>query len=298
MRELVQDKKNMKEILVTGADGQLGSCLKEIHSNYPEYVFHFTDYKELDICSQESISNLLGTHNIFAIINCAAYTAVDKAETEEEKAFNLNANAPKLLSIEASKRNIHLIHISTDYVFDNSNNTPISPINKATFPKSVYGKTKLEGEKYIQEFANSYTIIRTAWLYSEYGNNFIKTMIRLGSERENLNVVYDQIGSPTYAKDLAKVIMQAIIQSNSSTKEILHYSNEGVCSWYDFAKKIMELNGLSCKVNPILSKDYPAPAERPVYSVLDKDSTKKYLNISIPHWEDSLKECLVALNNK
>jgi dTDP-4-dehydrorhamnose reductase len=285
----------MKEILVTGAKGQLGSCLKDIHFNYPSYKFYFTDYEELDICSEESINEFLDKHNISSIVNCAAYTAVDKAETEQEKAYNLNANAPKLLSIQASKRNIHLIHISTDYVFDNSKNTPISPLDKATNPKSVYGKTKLEGEKNIQAFANSYTIIRTAWLYSEYGNNFVKTMIRLGSERENLNVVYDQIGSPTYAKDLAKAIMEAIIKSNSSTKEILHYSNEGVCSWYDFAKKIMELKNLSCKVNPILSKDYPAPAERPVYSVLDKDSTKKYLGVSVPHWEDSLKECLTFL---
>jgi dTDP-4-dehydrorhamnose reductase len=285
----------MKEILVTGAKGQLGSCLKDIHFNYPSYKFYFTDYEELDICSEESINEFLDKHNISSIVNCAAYTAVDKAETEQEKAYNLNANAPKLLSIQASKRNIHLIHISTDYVFDNSKNTPISPLDKATNPKSVYGKTKLEGEKNIQAFANSYTIIRTAWLYSEYGNNFVKTMIRLGSERENLNVVYDQIGSPTYAKDLAKAIMEAIIKSNPSTKEILHYSNEGVCSWYDFAKKIMELKNLSCKVNPILSKDYPAPAERPVYSVLDKDSTKKYLGVSVPHWEDSLKECLTFL---
>lgn len=285
----------MKEILVTGAKGQLGSCLKDIHLNYPSYKFYFTDYEELDICSEESINEFLDKHNISSIVNCAAYTAVDKAETEQEKAYNLNANAPKLLSIQASKRNIHLIHISTDYVFDNSKNTPISPLDKATNPKSVYGKTKLEGEKNIQAFANSYTIIRTAWLYSEYGNNFVKTMIRLGSERENLNVVYDQIGSPTYAKDLAKAIMEAIIKSNPSTKEILHYSNEGVCSWYDFAKKIMELKNLSCKVNPILSKDYPAPAERPVYSVLDKDSTKKYLGVSVPHWEDSLKECLTFL---
>lgn len=285
----------MKEILVTGAKGQLGSCLMDIHLNYPSYEFYFTDYEELDICSEGSINEFLDKHNISSIINCAAYTAVDKAETEQEKAYNLNANAPKLLSIQASKRNIHLIHISTDYVFDNSKNTPISPLDKATNPKSVYGKTKLEGEKYIQEIASSYTIIRTAWLYSEYGNNFVKTMIRLGSERESLNVVYDQIGSPTYAKDLAKAIMEAIIKSNPSTKEILHYSNEGVCSWHDFAKKIMQLNNLSCNVNPILSKDYPAPAERPVYSVLDKDATKKYLGISIPHWEDSLKECLTHL---
>ncbi len=288
----------MKEILVTGAKGQLGSCLKDISVNYPNYKFYFTDYEELDICSEEGINSFLDKHNISSIINCAAYTAVDKAEEEQEKAYNLNANAPKLLSIQASKRNIHLIHISTDYVFDNSKNTPISPLDKATNPKSVYGKTKLEGEKNIQEYANTYTIIRTAWLYSEYGNNFVKTMMRLGKERESLNVVYDQIGSPTYARDLAKAIMEALLKSNSSTKEILHYSNEGVCSWYDFAKKIMELNNLSCKVNPILSKEYPTLAERPVYSVLDKGTTKKYLGVSIPHWEDSLKECLTYLVSK
>lgn len=288
----------MKNILITGANGQLGSCLRRISNKFPEYGFCFTDYKELDICSKDQISQYLDQESFFAIINCAAYTAVDKAETEINLATLLNATAPKLLSIEASKRNISLIHISTDYVFDNTNSTPIEPLNQSTFPNSIYGKTKLEGEKNIQEFSSSYTIIRTAWLYSEFGNNFVKTMIRLGKERESLNVVYDQIGSPTYAMDLAKAIMLAVKKLTPQTKQVLHYSNEGVCSWYDFAKKIMEIENINCKVNPIRTKDYPAPAPRPSFSVLDKQSTKEYLQINIPHWEDSLKECLKSINSQ
>lgn len=282
----------MKKLLITGGNGQLGNSLRKISKDYPDYKFCFTDYQELDITSQEAISNYLDTENFFAIINCAAYTAVDKAETEKDEAKLLNSLAPLYLAKESDKRGIGLIHISTDYVFGNTKNTPIHPQEKDTNPNSIYGQTKLEGEENIKQNHNQYIIIRTSWLYSEFGSNFVKTMIRLGKERESLNVVYDQVGSPTYAVDLAKAIMEFVNRLTPQTQKILHYANEGVCSWYDFAKKIMELENIDCKINPILSEEYPSPAPRPSYSVLDKQSTKDYLSISIPHWEDSLKNCL------
>lgn len=285
----------MKNILVTGGNGQLGSSLKILSKNYPDYKFCFTDYEELDITSQEAISNYLDSDKFFAVINCAAYTAVDKAESDKDKARLFNSTAPKYLAIEAEKRGVGLIHISTDYVFGNTKNTPIQPLDKDTNPNSVYGQTKLEGENNIQKNISSYIIIRTAWLYSEFGCNFVKTMIRLGEEKESINVVYDQVGSPTYALDLAKAIMESLNHITPITKMILHYTNDGVCSWYDFAKKIMELKGINCKINPILTKQYPSPAPRPSYSVLDKQPIKNYLSIEIPHWEDSLKECLKKL---
>ncbi|MFA6199355.1 MAG: dTDP-4-dehydrorhamnose reductase [Bacteroidales bacterium] len=285
----------MKNILVTGGNGQLGSSLKVVSKDYSDYKLFFTDYEELDITSKEAISNYLDTQEFFAIINCAAYTAVDKAESDYDKAELLNSIAPKYLAIEAEKRGIGLIHISTDYVFGNTKNTPIQPLDKDTNPNSAYGKTKLEGEKNIQENVSSYIIIRTAWLYSEFGGNFVKTMIRLGKEKKSINVVYDQVGSPTFAYDLAISIMECLNHLTPETKIILHYTNEGVCSWYDFAKKIMELEGINCKVNPILSKEYPSPAPRPSYSVLEKQPIKDYLSIEIPHWEDSLKKCLRRL---
>lgn len=285
----------MKKILVTGANGQLGSALRKLHLEYSQYEFLFTDYKELDITSQSAINAFLDKENVWAIINCAAYTAVDKAESEQEKAHMLNSLAPLYLSMASKERKINLIHISTDYVFDGKKNTPLSPNDTCTFPVSVYGKTKLEGEKNIQSNAYSYIIIRTAWLYSEVGNNFVKTMMRLGSQKESLSVVYDQVGSPTYATDLACVILKALDKFSEPQKKVFHFTNEGVCSWYDFAKKVMELNGLKCKVNPILSSQYPTPAQRPSYSVLDKQPLKDFLQIEIPHWEDSLKECLKLL---
>jgi dTDP-4-dehydrorhamnose reductase len=285
----------MKTILITGANGQLGSAINKIHSNYSKYNFIFTDREELDITSQEAVSCLLDKHNVFAIVNCAAYTAVDRAESDAELAGKLNSLAPLYLSIEAAKRNIHLVHISTDYVFSGKKNTPLSPLDTDKNPVSVYGKTKLEGEKNVIFNAYSYIIIRTAWLYSETGNNFAKTMLQLGAEKESLNVVYDQIGSPTFATDLALAIMKAVDKFSEPQKQILHYTNEGVCSWYDFAKKVMEIGGRNCKVNPILTSQYPTPAQRPAYSVLDKQPLKDFLQIEIPHWEDSLKECIKLL---
>ncbi|MFA7082197.1 MAG: dTDP-4-dehydrorhamnose reductase [Bacteroidales bacterium] len=285
----------MKTILVTGGNGQLGSCLKLIAKDYKDYQLEFTDYHDLDVTSQDDISNYLDTKPFSAIINCAAYTAVDKAETDIEKARELNSMAPLYLAVEAEKREMGLIHISTDYVFSNTKNTPIHPSDTDTIPTSIYGVTKLEGEENIQNSHSSYAIIRTAWLYSEFGNNFVKTMVNIGSKAKNVNVVYDQVGSPTYALDLAKAIMVMVDKLEPFTKEILHFTNEGICSWYDFAKKVMEIKKYSCKVNPIVSNQFPTPAQRPSYSVLDKQPIKDLLSITIPHWEDSLKECMKKL---
>ena len=282
----------MKKILITGGKGQLGMSLNSIKKSYPRYQMVFTDIEELDISDKEGIGKTLDEDEYYAIINCAAYTAVDKAEEEVELSTKLNALAPKYLGEEASKRGIRLIHISTDYVFDGSKNTPYSPKDEAE-PNSIYGKTKLEGEKNIMSIEGlSYLIIRTSWLYSQYGHNFVKTMARLGSERDEITVVYDQVGSPTYAKDLAIGIMEALEIMDADTRELFHFSNEGVCSWYDFAYKIMELKDLKAKVSPILSKGYPTPAPRPHYSVLDKSEFRAYTQRDIPHWEESLKICI------
>ena len=270
------------KILVTGSNGQLGSELKEL---LPNAIF--TDADVLDITNPNAINSFVKNNNIEIIINCAAYTAVDKAEDEHELAQRINCDGPKNLAETGCK----IIHISTDYVFDGKACQPYTPDNKPA-PISVYGKTKLAGETAVIESAKEYIIIRTAWLYSSYGNNFVKTMRRLGSERETINVVYDQIGSPTYAKDLAETIVKILPQMNNNTNGIYHFSNEGVCSWYDFAKEIMELSNLSCKVSPILSAEYPTKATRPFYSVLDKSKLRKTFNISIPHWKESLRKCL------
>ncbi|MCK9163111.1 MAG: dTDP-4-dehydrorhamnose reductase [Bacteroidales bacterium] len=282
----------MKKILVTGGNGQLGNSLRKVSKDNADYEFVFTDYHHLDITSKEDISNFLEGKDFFAIINCAAYTAVDQAESDIEKARELNSMGPLNLAIESEKRGIGLIHISTDYVFGNTKNTPIHPLDTDTIPNSIYGMTKLEGEENIKHNHSSYIIIRTAWLYCEFGNNFVKSMLRIGNERESLNVVYDQVGSPTYAIDLANVIIRALDILKPMTKEVVHYTNEGVCSWYDFAKKIMEIRGINCVINPIVSQQYSAAAPRPSYSVLDKQPIKDLLLITIPHWEDSLKECL------
>ncbi|MBP1630939.1 MAG: rfbD [Bacteroidetes bacterium] len=285
----------MKKILVTGGNGQLGSSLKSLSKFNANFKLIFTDVQELDITSEEKVSEFLDKDKYYAIINCAAYTAVDKAESDKDLACLLNTQAPKFLSIQASKRGIKLIHISTDYVFDGKKNTPLKPSDN-TLPNSIYGLTKLEGEKNIIKYCSSgFIIIRTSWLYSEFGNNFLNTMLRLGSEKETLNVVYDQVGTPTFARDLAKTIITSLEHIQEDTKRIFHFSNEGVCSWYDFARKIMSLSKLDCKINPILSTQYPTPAPRPSYSVLDKTDIKEFLNIEIPYWEDALIECIETI---
>lgn len=284
----------MFNILVTGSNGQLGSEIKELSSLYP-HNFFFTCKDNLDITNAQAIEAFILKNNITAIINCAAYTAVDKAESDQENADKINHQAVKYLATIAKENNIKLIHISTDYVFDGTNYKPYKETD-STNPQSIYGKTKLAAENAIREInPKNSIIIRTSWLYSSYGSNFVKTMLRLGKEKESLGVVYDQIGTPTYAGDLAKVILDIIPYIQNPTLEIYHYSNEGVLSWYDFAKEIMKMAKLTCKVNPIETSQYPTPAKRPLFSLLNKSKIKNYYNIEMPYWKDSLKECLCKL---
>lgn len=283
-------------ILVTGANGQLGSEIREIHSNYEEYNFFFTDIDELDITDYGALEKFVLNYDVKLIINCAAYTAVDRAEEEREFALKINRDAVINLSRAISKTSGILIHISTDFVFDGNKNTPYKE-DDFTNPISTYGISKLEGEKAALENARWVYIIRTSWLYSSYGKNFVKTILKAAKEKKHLNVVFDQVGTPTYARDLANTIMKLIRNLPTvNEKEIFHYSNEGVASWYDFAVAICELSGIDCEINPIETKDYPTPAKRPHYSVLDKSKIKKRLNINIPYWRNSLKECLNKLN--
>ena len=283
-------------ILVTGCNGQLGNTIKDRQHNYPQHQWLNTDVAELDITDGEAVEQFVGEHRIDGIINCAAYTAVDRAEDDVEKATLLNVTGPANLAMAIEKRGGWLIHISTDYVFDGNHCTPYTE-DLPTCPKSIYGKTKLEAEEVVLRNCQKAMIIRTAWLYSEYGNNFVKTMLRLGREREQLKVVYDQIGTPTYAGDLADTILSVIAKGILSG--IFHFSNEGVISWYDFTKAIHEMSGItSCEVLPIRSAEYPAKAPRPAYSVLDKQKIKTQYHISIPYWKDSLAHCLNILQEK
>ncbi len=281
------------KILVTGSNGQLGQSFRKISIDY-DHEFTFTDVEELDITKESEIDTYLKDKGFDFLINCAAYTAVDKAENDYDMALLLNTQAPYLLAKYTKKYKIRFIHISTDYVFDGKSSTPYTSLSVPN-PKSVYGNTKLQGEKKVLRCNKNAKIIRTSWLYSEFGNNFVKTMMKLGQTKSSINVVFDQIGTPTYATDLAEAILKMII--HPPLNNIFHFSNEGVCSWYDFAKKIMQLTNSKCKVMPILSKDYPTLAKRPFYSVLDKTEIKESLRIEIPHWEDSLKQCLILLSD-
>lgn len=268
--------------LVTGSAGQLGNELKLILGEKAVYV----DREELDICDEKAVSDFFAKNKFEAIINCAAYTAVDKAESDFDNALKVNSVGPSNLA----KTGVPLVHISTDYVFDGSNFKPYVEEDK-TSPTSVYGDTKLKGEQAVFEKASDVFVIRTSWLYSTFGNNFVKTMLKYGKERGELNVIFDQVGTPTYAADLAQAIVE-MLPLIKGKKELYHFSNEGVCSWYDFAKAIMELSGIECKVNPIESKDYPTPVKRPFYSVLNKAKIKKDFGLAIPHWRDGLKKML------
>ncbi len=268
--------------LVTGSNGQLGRELAEL---LPEAIL--TDVDTLDITDLNAVKKFVADNNIDVIINCAAYTAVDKAEDDVDMATKINVDGPKNLALSGAK----IIHVSTDYVFDGMGCKPYTEEDE-TNPVSVYGKTKRAGELAVLQNADVAVVIRTAWLYSPYGNNFVKTMQRLGAERSELNVVGDQIGTPTYAGDLAQAIVQILPQLSRDKKGVYHFTNEGVCSWYDFAYKIMELSELSCQVNPIESKDYPTRATRPFYSVLNKSKIKSTFGIKISHWEEGLKKCL------
>lgn len=269
--------------LVTGANGQLGTALHTLLGDKAVYI----DREELDLTDEDAVKSYLENNPFDCVINCAAYTAVDKAESDSDNAHQVNALAPLYLAKYAKK----LVHISTDYVFDGTNHKPYTE-DDTTCPVSVYGKTKREGELNVLNNAKTAIIIRTAWLYSPHGGNFVKTMRKLGAERDKLTVIFDQIGTPTNAYDLAAAIIAILPQIKDGEKEIYHYTNEGVCSWYDFALEIMNLSKLNCSVLPIETKDYPTPAHRPHYSVLNKAKIKQRFNITIPHWKESLETCL------
>jgi dTDP-4-dehydrorhamnose reductase len=279
-------------ILVTGSDGQLGNSIRQLKDNYPAYHFVFTDIAELDITKAEEVGQFISNQKINCIINAAAYTAVDQAEVEPEKANLINGEAPAILAKAIKEVNGMLIHISTDYVFDGEAHTPISETGQPN-PVSAYSYSKWLGEKLIMEQDSKSVILRTSWLYSEFGQNFVKSMIRFGRERDELKVVFDQIGTPTYARDLAKIILDLIPDFLQNDKtEIYHLSNEGVASWYDFALAIHEFAGIDCRVLPIETKDYPLPAKRPHYSLMNKEKIKVQFRITIPHWRNSLRKCV------
>lgn len=281
------------QILVTGAYGQLGNELNVLQEDYPEWKFVFTDADSLDITDADAIQKYFAENNFDFVINCAAYTAVDKAETDSDTASKVNALAPKLLGYYSKQRGAKLIHVSTDYVFSGNANRPYSEENDVD-PQGVYGKTKFEGEQNCMRENPNTVILRTSWLYSTFGNNFVKTMLRLGKERGELGVVFDQIGTPTYAADLALSILK-IIESEKFVPGIYHFSNEGVASWFDFAQEIFEMSGVKCKVNPVLSDQFPTPAKRPHFSVLNKSKIRDTFGIEIPYWKESLKVCLDRL---
>lgn len=283
----------MSKVLVIGSNGQLGNEFKQLKNLYQNLNFVFVDLPDIDITNEKSILSVFNKSKPAYIVNCAAYTAVDKAESEAELATLVNVTGPELLAKNANAFNAKLFHISTDFVFDGTSHKPYIE-SDAINPISIYGKTKADGElRVVAESAHS-VVIRTSWLYSKFGNNFVKTMIRLGGERDRLNVVFDQIGTPTWARDLANCII-TMIESKlvlNSDHRIFHYSNEGVASWYDFASEIMRIKELNCSVYPILAKEYPTSAARPNFSVMDKTYVKEIYKISIPHWKDSLINCL------
>lgn len=285
----------MMNILVTGSKGQLGSELQELSSSNLDVNFFFTDIEELDICSSSQLQNYILGKNISYIINCAAYTNVDKAEEDAELAHLINSTAAKNLAILASENNIILIHISTDYVFAGENFQPYKEEQTAN-PIGVYGKSKFDGEEWIRNICAKHIIIRTSWLYSPFGKNFLKTMVRLGSEKESLGVIVDQIGTPTYAHDLAVAIIDILKSPNINTASdkygTYHYSNEGVCSWYDFATEIQLAIKSNCKINSIESKDFQCIAKRPHYSVLNKSKIRHIFTLEIPHWRSRIKHCI------
>lgn len=272
-------------LLITGAKGQLGTELSKL---FPDSLH--VDLSELDITDAQAVRGFVHEHRVDTIINGAAYTAVDHAEDEPELARKINVDGVRNLAQTAAT----LIHISTDYVFDGMQYRPYVE-SDPTSPTSIYGKTKLEGEQVAMEFARTALVLRTSWLYSPYGNNFVKTMRRLGAERDVLNVVADQVGTPTSARSLAQAIAHLLPQITLGTRELYHYSNEGVCSWYDFACEVMKESGLSCSVQAIESKDYPTKAARPFYSVLNKARIKTEFSLAIPHWQDELQACINEL---
>jgi dTDP-4-dehydrorhamnose reductase len=282
----------LNHILVTGASGQLGSEIIRIAGQFKADIIFFTDFPEVDITNVVTLRQFIVDHQISVVINCAAYTAVDQAEEESDQAAGVNTLGPEIISLLAAVFGIRFIHISTDYVFDGENCRPYME-DDIPNPSGVYGKTKLEGEKAILAKCPEAIIIRTSWLYSSFGKNFVKTMLRLMDERSEIGVVADQVGTPTYAGDLALAILALINEPDWSGKTgIYHFSNEGVASWFDFAMAIREVAGRTCRINPLTSDQFPTPARRPAYSVLDKAKIKKTFSLEVPYWRDSLRYCL------
>ena len=283
----------MKNVLITGANGQLGNEMRVLSVENKDYTYFFTDIAELDICNEQAVLDFVKANDIHVIVNCAAYTAVDNAEDNVELCTMLNADAVGYLAKAAEANSAEFIQISTDYVFDGTAHVPYQE-TEPTCPNSVYGRTKLVGEQNALSLCTRAMVIRTAWLYSTFGNNFVKTMIRLGKERDSLGVIFDQIGTPTYARDLARAIFAAICQG--VVPGVYHFSNEGICSWYDFTKAIHRLAGITtCNVKPLHTSEYPTKAKRPHYSVLDKTKIKETYHIEIPYWMDSLQSCIAEL---
>lgn len=283
----------METILITGSKGQLGNEMQQAAKLFPAFQYIFTDVEELDICDKNTLNEFVKANNVNFIVNCAAYTAVDKAEDDVELCFKINRDAVRNIAEVANQNHIKVVHVSTDYVFDGTNYLPYSE-DMPVCPATVYGKSKLEGEQALLESCEQAVILRTAWLYSSFGNNFVKTMIKLGTERDSLNVIFDQVGTPTYAADLADSILN-ILSQDAFVPGIFHFSDEGVCSWYDFTKTIHRIARITCDVRPIETKDYPARTPRPHYSVLNKAKIKSTYGISIPHWEESLEKCIQIL---
>lgn len=283
----------MKTVLVTGANGQLGNSIQVRAGSHTGFRFLFTDVDTLDICDKEAVKAYVTSNDVQYIMNCAAYTAVDKAESNEALCERINRDAVRNLGEAANAVGAKMIHVSTDYVFDGSNHIPYKETDTPC-PVSAYGRTKLAGEQVLMEVCPDSVIIRTAWLYSEYGNNFMKTVLRLGKERDELRFIFDQIGTPTYAGDLAVAMLTVLERAEEGgfVPGIYHFSNEGVCSWYDFTVEILRIAGLEKRVIPIETKDYPTPATRPHYSVLNKGKIKETFGLVIPHWVSSLVTCM------
>ncbi len=283
----------MTTILITGSHGQLGNEMQQAANRYPQFNFLYTDVEDLDICDKAALCTYIKANKVNVIVNCAAYTAVDKAEDDVQLCYKINSDAVRNIGEIATENGLKVVHVSTDYVFDGTNYLPYSE-DQAVCPATVYGKSKLAGEQALFESCKQAVILRTAWLYSSFGNNFVKTMMKLGTDRDSLNVIFDQIGTPTYAADLADTILK-IISHETFVPGIYHFSDEGVCSWYDFTKSIHRVAGIICDVHPIETKDYPARTPRPHYSVLNKAKIKSTYGIFIPHWEESLEKCIGVL---
>ncbi len=287
----------MQKILVTGANGQLGNEIRSLSASHPEYEFRFTDIDELDITNIDALNSFCNQFQADFIINCAAYNEVDKIEEDDTLALKINEMAVKNLALAANDINAFLVHISTDYVFSGDKSSPYTEEDKPD-PISKYAKSKHKGELAVLNEAKRAAIIRTSWLYSAFGNNFVKTIIKQSTIKDELKIVYDQVGTPTYAGDLAETIMELLNKSNRiKNVEIFNFADEGVASWYDFATAIVEINDIVCKIKAVRTDEYSLPAKRPFYSVMDKSKIKNFLNIVIPHWITSLEYCIAEINN-